>query len=71
MTGLSSHLLTRHNLEKQRYVALQKWNESLESIHVALVGKIAGGSRAAYEGGGMSLPAETLFSGAMQASLSQ
>lgn len=53
----------RHNVEKQRYIALQKWNESLENIHSALVGKIAGANRAGFEGGAMGVPAEALYSG--------
>ena len=31
----------RQSLEKKRYAALQKWTETLESVHGAVVGKTA------------------------------
>lgn len=33
------------SLEKQRYAALNKWTEALESVHAAVVGKNPSGSK--------------------------
>ena len=34
-------LIFRQSLEKKRYAALQKWTETLEAVHGAVVGKTA------------------------------
>jgi len=39
--GMRLELDSKQSLEKKRYAALDKWTEALESVHVAVVGKIA------------------------------
>jgi len=49
----------RQSLEKKRYAALDKWTETLEGVHGAIVAKAGGSTRGGPDAGmGMSMGAE-------------